>query len=353
MQFKPFDSIHTQDALLSAKKLLRNATLTLLLFSFALPLSHYVLVHSQEDKQALLTNISQKDPDKLESKELVMEDAHTLISKQNNLQVKFDLSRMQVELQTKKSQELATDFSNIIIKPPEQDKIDSVQVIDNKVVYSGANSNIDTVVESVDGGVRQVINIKSKDAPSYYDFPMQLQPGEKIELNLDGSAKIQKADGGNKIAILKPWARDANNKELKTWYEVVDSGLRQQIDLSEAVFPVLADPLWCGNFFEKHEWENRPSEGGLTIKNTPTWCGRTFDTGYGFDEIINNAPDNPAWPKSERGYQGDKNRSLYNQYRCHVWFAWFFKSSYNLEPSRPLVEWRTMITRNLPYACNP
>ena len=51
-----------------------------------------------------------------------------------------------------------------------------------------------------------------------------------------------------------------------------------------------------------------------------------------------------------------KSPILYNQYRCHIYFASLWKPSYNLEPWRPLVTWRQMInqfdSRNNTM-CNP
>lgn len=301
-----------------------------------------------------LKRVKDKDPNKVISEKLTRNNKNSFTSEQKTLNIDFDLKGKKVKIMNKTKGETVISVPNIA-------GLDSVNIIDNKIIYSGKDAKADTIVEAVDGGIRQVINIKSADAPNYYDFPVMLEEGDKIIINDDGGAKIESSKVNeitqlpiNKVTIAKPWAKDANGKDLKTNYTIENKNiLRQYIDLSSAVFPVVADPLWCGNFFFQHTWEDRASEGGLTLKNYPTWCGRSFDTGYGFDEIIYNSPDNSAWPKSSRGYYGDKNRSMYNQYRCHVWFAWFFKSSYNFEPSRPLVDWQTMITRNLPYACNP
>jgi hypothetical protein len=230
------------------------------------------------------------------------------------------------------------------------------KLVDNKVIYQG--SKVDTIVEAVDGGIRQIINIKDYTAPSFYDFPIELEKSEKITFNIDGSGQVIKANGSNKLAILKPWAKDINNKDLKTWYEVVNnSTIRQRIDLANAVFPVLADPIFCGDIFYKVEWENRTSEGGWSLRNYPTYCGRNFDNAWaGFDEILAKAPSrNDLWHSNNRNYTSNQGRSMYNQYRCHWALAGrlWFKDSYNLEPWRPLVPWRELLlqvewSNNLP-----
>jgi hypothetical protein len=297
-----------------------------------------------------LQNIRDKDPQKPISQKLEKnsKDQNELNSNQSdNLQVKFSLRDKKVNLKNKNKGDLSIGI-------PNSESFDSVDVVDNKVIYSGQNSKTDVILESIEGGFRQIINIKDATAPNFYDFPVDLGEGETLSINDDGSAVVKKLDGSTKLGIVKPWAVDKNKKQLNTWYTIENSNvLRQNIELKDAGFPVVADPTWCGDFFSKVVWENRPSEGGITLRNYPTWCARSFDTGYGFDEIINKAPANSAWPSNNRNYTSNQGRSMYNQYRCHTWFVWWFKESYNLEPWRPLVDWKTMITRNLPYACNP
>ena len=296
-----------------------------------------------------LQNLKDKDPQKVISQKLETnsKDKNELNSNQNdNLQIKFNLKGKKVDIKNK-------DKGDVSVGIPNSDSFDSVDVVDNKVIYSGQNSKADVIVESVDGGFRQVINIKDATAPSFYDFPVELGVGETLSVNDDGSAFIKKTDGSTKLGVAKPWAIDANKKELKTWYTVENGNiLRQNIELKGAVFPVVADPAWCGNSIDKTEWENRSSEGGWTLKVTPTFCGRMI-SGMDFNELISKTGNKEnLWPQNNRNYNSTQGRSMYNQYRCHVVFA-SLKPSYNLEPWRPLVEWRVMVTRNFPFACNP
>lgn len=45
-------------------------------------------------------------------------------------------------------------------------------------------------------------------------------------------------------SLAAPWAVDATGAALPTWYEVTDTGVRQHVDTTGAVFPVVADPSW-------------------------------------------------------------------------------------------------------------
>ncbi|MFN9707524.1 MAG: hypothetical protein ACK542_00035, partial [Burkholderiales bacterium] len=194
---------------------------------------------SNQTKQ-LLENIKDKDKQKPVSRKLTKNnnDNNQLKSDQKNIKLDFNLKEKNVKVS-----KLNDDISITI---PEDKEINSVDIVDEKVIYSGENSKKDIIVEAVDGGVRQVINIKSKDAASFYDFKVELKPDYKLSVNPDGSAVITKPNPNfNKnekinlpksidkttadliksgqtpvISIGKPWAVDANKKDLKTWYTV-------------------------------------------------------------------------------------------------------------------------------------
>jgi hypothetical protein len=310
---------------------------------------------NKRDKKELtsaLDKVNKVDPVKPEKSKLSQQQGNKDLfnSNQGNLNIDFDLKTKKVNLKNQLK-------GDTVINIPNPGDIDSVDIVGDTIIYSGKNSKVDTIIEPISGGFRQIINIKSADAPSFYDFPVDLGEGEKLILNEDGSVVITKADGKNKLYIPKPWAKDVSGKNLNTYYQISGSNLKQIIDLKDANYPVLADPLWCGDFFNSVYWENRNAEGGWTLRSFPTWCGRNYDTGYGFDEIINKSPSrDDLWPSYNKNYTSNQGRSMYNQYRCHVYFASLWKESYNLEPWRPLVTWSQMIN---PYdsrnnsVCNP
>ena len=296
---------------------------------------------NKEETSKILRNLKEKDPQKVISQNLEKnsKDNNELNSSQgDNLQVKFNLRDKKINLKNK-------DKGNISIGIPNSDKFDSVDVVDNKVIYSGQNSKTDVIVESVDGGFRQVINIKDSTTPSFYDFPVDLGINETLSINDDGSAVVKKVDGSTKLGILKPWAVDKNKKDLNTWYTIENGNiLRQNIELKDASFPVLADPTWCGNQINKAEWVDRTAEGGLTLSLEPTWCGRNFDSESGYKEAISKASSNSQFPSSDRNSSNQtyKYKVMRQQYLCHFQFA-TAKSRWNIEPWRPLVEWRQLI----------
>lgn len=59
--------------------------------------------------------------------------------------------------------------------------------------------------------------------------------------------------------ITKPWAKDNNNNEIPTYYSIENGNiLRQHIEFnSGSVFPITADPMWCGALISSTSWINR------------------------------------------------------------------------------------------------
>ncbi len=319
--------------------------------------------NSIEDIKKVQKNIREKDPQKTVSQELAQKSKDTVISKQNNLEIEIDKVTKKVRINNQNK-------GNITIGIPNVDQLNDGINVDNQVVFGSKNNKFDVFVEAVDGGMRQVINIKDSTAPTIYDFPVELSEGENIVLNEDGSASIIGQDskkdkelkaeinqknpefklksGKTKIAIAKPWAKDADNKELSTSYSIVNGNiLRQTIDTKNAVFPVVADPMYCGDGVSYITWEWRP---GWSDSVRPTWCGRysTHDFWNLWQETVDKTPPATIWDKQ---YGTSKYWSMYDQLLCHWmdWRAYGFKSEWNLEPLRPNVGLQA--TRNA--TCNP
>lgn len=306
----------------------------------------------------ILNNIRDKDPQKPETKGLNKDNKNQLSSNQRDLQIKFNLKNKKIKLQNK-------DKGDIQIGIPESQKMDSVDIVDNRVIYSGKESKTDIIVESIDGGIRQIINIKDSTAPNFYDFPVDLEKDDNLILNKDGSAavirpytkeekeKIPKnvpegieiPDKTAKLLIAKPWAKDANGKDLKTWYTIAGNNLRQNIDLNGAVFPVVADPIWCGNAINSVNWIRRNDMWSASVN--PTWCGAWGSVQQPWDAWVeaynktNSCARWSGWTCIARPWNKQWNTnqywSMYNQFVCHAEFARGWKPDWvwNLEPARP------------------
>jgi Protein of unknown function (DUF2599) len=330
----------------------------------------------------IIDKVSEKDPQKPVSQKLEKNknNKNLVESKSENLDVDFDLKNKKINIKNK------TKGITTIGVPTSKD-IDSVDIVNNKVVFSGKNAKFDVIAESLDGGVRQVINIKDSTAPDYYDFPVELSAGEKLVVNEDGSASVTKnfskkekkrideiaknapsdfkvPKNFTKLVIAKPWAKDANGIDLKTSYSIVSGNiLRQKIELKGAVFPVVADPLWCGDQISSTSWfwntsGNPPNQWTLSVY--PSWCGFWAATDAWYNTYwdawvgVCNASGTGGWCNN---WTNDEYASMFYQFVCHYNIFGVVKAgipgstqgAWNIDEWRPNVGWQA--TKDA--LCNP
>ena len=347
-----------------------------LFFSSALPTNAQTV-----ENQQTLAEVTKADPDKLVTEKLVSQDSQTLESKQGDLKLEIDLKDKEITIKQDSGEDIE-------ISLPENLDLKNGQKIENSVVFDG--TNVDLVVQAVGGGIRQILNIDNASKGNSFDFPVKLESNQKLTLNIDGSAMITQEllkekqierDELQKTApeglvipnykiitfIAKPWARDKNNKELPTYYSVNNDTLTQHIDYANAVFPVSADPAWCGAAVDKTYWQSdkRPGYPSYSLGVVPTWCGRyQAHPIYNWDswqEVVSKTSSTCI----KRSYTGlrciewnwDKQYgtsvywSMYDQWVCHYSFlaASYLEKAYDLEVWRPNVG----LPKTVLATCNP
>ena len=289
----------------------------------------------------VIQNIEEVDTQNPDKVDLKIKDGE-IVSEQGDLINKFDLEEKTISLENEE------DGLDIQIEIPNPEEVDEIILDNDQIIFSNKDEDYDTVVENIDGGVRQIINIESREAPSEYEFKMELEVGDFLEKQEDGSAVVKNLDGEIKTTIFKPWAKDANGTELETYYEINGSTLIQKINLEskDIVFPVVADPIWCGNAIRSVSWITRNGVRSLSIR--PTWCGawgssaNIYQTVQSWREVLNKTP----W--HTRRWNSSTYASMWYQYACHVYYA-KYKLTWNLEPSRPNVGYWGTVRRG----CNP
>jgi hypothetical protein len=262
-----------------------------------------------------------------------------LISNQGGLLNEFDLDE--------KSFSLTNNEATLEIIIPGQEEMDNVDLDKDKIIFSSDDLNYDVIIENIDGGIRQLINIESADAPNKYEFEMILEEGDSLQMQEDGGAIVKTAQDEVKSVILQPWAKDANGMDLYTFYEARGNTLIQTVNFENAVFPVVADPIWCGNAIKSVVWITRDGKASASV--TPTWCGATGGGGFqwgAWSEMVNKTPNSRRWDKK---YGTNTYWSMYNQYFCHADWAGPFKTPWNLEPWRPNVGYAKTVAKG----CNP
>lgn len=309
--------------------LMKLATLTLMSSLLVLP-NTQVLAYSNQltDAKVALENISKVDPHReIIEKEKENEDVEFKQLELNQLTLEQDNLTIEIN---KKEASIALDSENQQVPKIKIPNNQKPIIIDNKLIYTSPLA--DKVVETVNGGVRQVVHIKSSQASKFYDFPMELAEGQILSLNeQNGGATVTNEAEETVMIIGAPWARDADGNDLETYYKVINKNtLRQYIDFDEnTAFPVSADPTWCGRYigykeatsFVDWDYRNIYDRWDWSLKIIPTFCGSFIGNPTPWkewQEIVNKTPDSPHWDKK---YGTSTYWSMYNQYVCHSDFV--------------------------------
>jgi len=142
---------------------------------------------------------------------------------------------------------LKTGDTEINITLPELYKPQEGEIIAKGVVAYTSESDFSNIVQANnDGSVRMTTIIDNPNAPTEYEYKVELEEGGKIELQSDGSAIVYNNKQKPISIIAKPWAKDAEGKEVKTWFSTDGLTLIQHVEHNVAgiVYPVVADPVW-------------------------------------------------------------------------------------------------------------
>ena len=313
---------------------------------------------TKKEIKATIENLNKVDPQKPTITKLEKKSKGEVISNNNNLKVSIksdrtismDNGRNKINLKVDnhgEDQEIFPLTKGVSVSKTDRgyqkEEYTKPKLVDDKVIYQG--TKVDTIVEAIDGGIRQTINIKDPTAPKVYNFPMELQKDQRIVINPDGSANVLNAKGESITTILKPWARDSDNKDLKTFYTVdkIDKNILQQHIVTNDMtrYPVKADPIFCGQAISYINWIMR--DGIWSVSVTPTWCGSSscvYNNGWAcWQEVIDKTPICARYSGRtcvtipwDKRWNTNQYWSMFNQFVCHVDIARFIKTPWNLEP---------------------
>ncbi|MDF2509032.1 MAG: hypothetical protein K0Q52_2891, partial [Microbacterium sp.] len=125
--------------------------------------------------------------------------------------------------------------------------------VDGTTVYHGLQGHPDVTVKPLESSVRISTVIWDDSQTTSFQYP--LPEGVDAEVVPDGSVDLSRtveseAEGVTAeftagIGHVDPaWAVDANGDSVPTEYVVADGTLTQNVDVSDATFPVVADPTW-------------------------------------------------------------------------------------------------------------
>lgn len=139
------------------------------------------------------------------------------------------------------------DGLELEIELPNADNAKKAKKVANGIVaYPGKDGSANAVQADEDGGVKMLTIIDNENAPTEYEYKIDLPEGAYIEILEDGSADILNS-AGDLIAIIDtPWAKDANENSVETWFTTDGQTLTQHVmhNVEGVAYPVVADPWW-------------------------------------------------------------------------------------------------------------
>lgn len=113
------------------------------------------------------------------------------------------------------------------------------------VEYDNGNASSSVVLVHDTGSVQVATVIDNAEAPTRYDYPIDLPEGSSLALRDGGVAVVDDASGDVLGSFAAPWAKDAAGQDVSTHYELNGDVLTQVVDHdSNFVYPVVADPVY-------------------------------------------------------------------------------------------------------------
>ncbi|MFD7169732.1 hypothetical protein [Streptomyces violascens] len=131
---------------------------------------------------------------------------------------------------------------------PGVENVTGIQSSAGTVVYPDAAPSTDIAVQPLaGGGVRNLVTLKDRSAPTVQRFELNLPAGTEAVPNQDGGYDLVRTagdDSGLTVGVIDaPWAKDANGNDVPTSYKLDGNTLVQEIRTSNGTaFPVVADP---------------------------------------------------------------------------------------------------------------
>ena len=133
------------------------------------------------------------------------------------------------------------------------------QIAPGVVAYDSGNGSSNAVQANDDGSVRMLTVIDNPDAPTTYDYKVNVPDGGSVTLTPDGGALILDGTGQPITSVSSPWAKDAVGKQVKTYFTTDGQTLTQHVlhNVRGVVYPVTADPWWNPfSWFGGFKWMN-------------------------------------------------------------------------------------------------
>jgi hypothetical protein len=210
------------------------------------------------------------------------------------------------------------------------------------VAYDNGNGSTTVPIVQRDGSVQINTVIEDANAPTRFDYALQLPPGAVIREAGDALLLVA-ADGSLVGGVAPAWAKDASGVAVATRYEVNGTTITQVIEHHDGqAYPVVGDP-WIGmNLFgtmTKGTYKSQPKYSGvLSAWGSSVYTGLAQGGGIGAAAAGQAILRDAGWTEWKSRLVGSNPAAtLKQQYDCHVlggYAVWLSGVHWDLETSR-------------------
>ena len=180
----------------------------------------------------------------LESIDGLLEESERVVSKEDHdsaSETEQNGTKVDIPRDANKPVKIESAGESMEIKLPKVENVKQGEKVANGVVAFASESSFSNAVQAnEDGSVRMTTIIDSPDAPTEYEYEVNLPNGGYIEVLEDGSAVVYNEKGELASMVSTPWAKDAEGKDVKTWFTTDGKTLTQHVkhDVAGIVYPV-------------------------------------------------------------------------------------------------------------------
>lgn len=239
---------------------------------------------------------------------------------------------------------------------PATDNAEDAQTAqDGTTVFEDGSGLVDVGVQTLeDGAVRALTVINEAQAPTRYDYEINVAEGIVLKPTDDGAIALVGADGSAQGMIMPAWAVDANGANVKTRYEVSGNTVTQVVEHNApgVAYPVVADPKVYYAWWQLFTWSEWRWSSAYRMNQLSMQL-----SGWGRYDVIFNAGQflSSGWNLlKSRHSSWIFTPSMRQQWECHVLGGVAEWGTFDLEyERRSLPNWRSRIgMRPLSQTCN-
>ena len=155
--------------------------------------------------------------------------------------------------------------------PPATDAHDDKAVLGDKDMAIYRGTNYDIALDATDTGFSTYIVVLNENAPTDYEFEVDLPSGYKLSEDGNDGIEILNSDNDVVGTMSAPWAVDANGNEIDTVYKLRGDKLVQTLSHQGAEYPVVADPNFSFGVGIYVRWSLTDDEPEDVIDDVGDW----------------------------------------------------------------------------------